>query len=260
MSLSLHQPISQSVHRPRRLVLGLVLSLTAAALVSLTAVQPAGAQNLIANGDFSQPGTNTYTINTVNNFVGIGDSAYAAVGEYGVASDNTFGFPGTGQFGYLNGTSSLTQAMNGANGTQANTLQPGSLYTFSGAVGYRSDFAPGGTNSQVRFPTLTFSLLVGGTVVASNIIAPPATPPYGMFVPFSFTYNSTGSALAGQTLSVSISAAPQPGASNQGDFTNLRLTAVPVPVVPEASTTVSLGLLLMLGLGGTVVARRRRKA
>jgi len=30
--------------------------------------------------------------------------------------------------------------------------------------------------------------------------------------------------------------------------------------VPEASTTVSLGLLLMLGLGGTVVARRRRKA
>ena len=36
-----------------------------------------------------------------------------------------------------------------------------------------------------------------------------------------------------------------------------RFTFAPVP---EASTTVSLGLLLMLGLGGTVVARRRRKA
>ena len=103
-------------------------------------------------------------------------------------------------------------------------------------------------------------MLVGGAAVASNIIAPPATPPYGTFIPFPFTYNSAGSALAGQTLSVSISAAPQPGASNQGDFTNLRLTAVPVPAVPEAYTTFSLGLLLMLGLDGTVVARRRRKA
>ena len=35
----------------------------------------------------------------------------------------------------------------------------------------------------------------------------------------------------------------------------------PVPAVPEASTTVSLGLLLALGLGGTVMAaRKKRKA
>ena len=32
------------------------------------------------------------------------------------------------------------------------------------------------------------------------------------------------------------------------------------PVVPEASTTVSLGLLLALGLGGLVVAAKRKKA
>jgi len=36
-------------------------------------------------------------------------------------------------------------------------------------------------------------------------------------------------------------------------------TASAPPAVPEASTTVSLGLLLALGLGGTVVAARRRK-
>jgi DNA-binding beta-propeller fold protein YncE len=34
----------------------------------------------------------------------------------------------------------------------------------------------------------------------------------------------------------------------------------PVPAVPEASTTVSFGLLLVLGLGGLVVSARRRKA
>ena len=34
----------------------------------------------------------------------------------------------------------------------------------------------------------------------------------------------------------------------------------PVPAVPEASTTVSLGLLLALGLGGTMVAAKRKKA
>ena len=32
------------------------------------------------------------------------------------------------------------------------------------------------------------------------------------------------------------------------------------PAVPEASTTVSLGLLLLLGLGGTVVAAKRKKS
>ncbi len=36
--------------------------------------------------------------------------------------------------------------------------------------------------------------------------------------------------------------------------------AVPIPAVPEASTTVSLGLLLMLGLGGMAVAAKRRKS
>ena len=34
----------------------------------------------------------------------------------------------------------------------------------------------------------------------------------------------------------------------------------PVPAVPEASTTLSFGLLLLLGLGGTVVATKRKKS
>ena len=38
------------------------------------------------------------------------------------------------------------------------------------------------------------------------------------------------------------------------------LTNAPIPAVPEASTTVSLGLLLALGMGGLVAAKKRRKA
>ena len=37
------------------------------------------------------------------------------------------------------------------------------------------------------------------------------------------------------------------------------LNGTPSAPVPEASTTVSLGLLLMLGLGAMVVAAKRRK-
>lgn len=49
--------------------------------------------------------------------------------------------------------------------------------------------------------------------------------------------------------------------SNVGgiDVQNLQGTAATSPV-PEASTTASLGLLLMLGMGGMVIAGKRRKA
>ena len=54
------------------------------------------------------------------------------------------------------------------------------------------------------------------------------------------------------------------GGPTAGDQTTVAtkdfLVMVPPPAVPEASTTVSLGLLLVLGLGGTVVSARRRKA
>ena len=49
------------------------------------------------------------------------------------------------------------------------------------------------------------------------------------------------------------------GSENQNQATQVRptLTLVTAPV-PEASTTVSLGLLLILGVGGLAVTRRRR--
>ena len=63
------------------------------------------------------------------------------------------------------------------------------------------------------------------------------------------TYFGTFTILGGLTANDQIAVATE-------DF----LVTVPPPAVPEASTTVSLGLLLVLGLGGTVVSARRRKA
>ena len=49
--------------------------------------------------------------------------------------------------------------------------------------------------------------------------------------------------------------------AENGNYTEFSKFAFgsPVPAVPEASTTVSLGLLLALGMGGMVVAARRRR-
>lgn len=49
------------------------------------------------------------------------------------------------------------------------------------------------------------------------------------------------------------------GLFQSGQKLVLDVISIPPPAVPEASTTVSLGLLLALGLGGVMVARRRKK-
>ena len=49
-------------------------------------------------------------------------------------------------------------------------------------------------------------------------------------------------------------------ASNNGTLLFNGLPAVPLSAVPEASTTVSFGLLLALGLGSIIVARKKRQA
>ena len=49
-------------------------------------------------------------------------------------------------------------------------------------------------------------------------------------------------------------------ASNNGTLRFNGLPAVPLSAVPEASTTVSFGLLLALGLGSVVVAHKKRQA
>jgi len=66
-------------------------------------------------------------------------------------------------------------------------------------------------------------------------------------------YSVTGTLQDGTALSVLY-------ASDKGTLLFNGQPAVPLPAVPEASTTVSLGLLLALGLGSVVVACKKRSA
>ncbi len=50
------------------------------------------------------------------------------------------------------------------------------------------------------------------------------------------------------------------GSYNDGYADNLSLVLTPAAAVPEASTTVSFGLLLALGLGGVVIAKKKKAA
>ncbi len=111
-----------------------------------------------------------------------------------------------------------------------------------------------GTNEV--FQGVTFGSTLSFAVVFS---APAATTVSSLFA---FTlFDATGNSLLsnnldGSALDISVnpdgSLTPQPAPPGANGLT---VTAAPVP---EASTTVSLGLLLALGVGGLAVARRKR--
>lgn len=256
---SLTNPLKNS--RPRSLALTTGVALLAG--LGLAAAQPAGAQNLLFNGDFESPPTSGYTIapTPIAGFTSGGDNSTYGVTRTDVLNGTLYGSSasdpdGGTQFGYLGYATTLTQTLDGTNGTTAAALQAGTVYTLSGAIGYRADQPAG----NFDYDPLTFSLVANGQTLASQTYQPDPTGHYGTFVPFSFSYDSTAAdpTLLGQTLSVEIAGEPtDPSRNNQGNFDALSLTAA--PAVPEASTTVSFGLLLALGMGGVVVAAKRRK-
>lgn len=100
----------------------------------------------------------------------------------------------------------------------------------------------------------TLDVLFNGASVIGGP-GPLFVTPAGQYVQYSFAVTGTG----GPTpLSFVVN---NPNAAGDINNTNLRLDDVSLSApVPEASTTASLGLLLALGLGGLVVAARRKKA
>lgn len=103
--------------------------------------------------------------------------------------------------------------------------------------------------------TLSFAVAFSGPA-----LTPPAGTTVGSLFGFTLFDNSGNSLLSnnpdGSALDISVnpdgSLTPQPAPPGANGLT---VTAAPVP---EASTTVSLGLLLALGVGGQVLARRGR--
>ncbi len=93
--------------------------------------------------------------------------------------------------------------------------------------------------------TITFS---DGTSQSVNV---PQAPTLNGGVTFA-GFTDPGAAIT----SIKINAGTPPNLSDFIGVDDVRFS--PAPAVPEASTTVSFGLLLALGLGGVVVARRRK--
>ena len=81
---------------------------------------------------------------------------------------------------------------------------------------------------------------------------------FGAYVPFTFSPTLSTGKFAGATGDgLIIASIWNPATStNTHQLSNTVITSLPA-AVPEASTTVSLGLLLMLGLGGILVARKK---
>ena len=138
-----------------------------------------------------------------------------------------------------NGGGSASVALTNALGTFGTfAYQSNNTYTFNGAAimgqGYNS--GPFHLVYDITSAT-TYSLTETG--------------------PFSFTGTGT---FAGPITGFQVQQANSNngGGDHDGFFNNLKETAAAPAAVPEASTTVSLGLLLALGLGGFALAARKR--
>ena len=217
---------------PAALALGGLAALAAA---------PAHAQNLVKDGGFEQADTSQATYNLFTPFdtswiVTQGDVGIFTTNPSGAFYDPNFVFDGNNSL-YLtydtSGTSEIAQGL---------ATTPGQSYTLSF---YADDFASQGSQLlNVNF---------GNTVVSGGPITVPLDPG-GVFATtpaytfFSYTVTAA-TPFTGLTF-----AAADDGSNN---IALDDISVVPA-AVPEASTTVSFGLLLMLGMGGLALAAKKK--
>ena len=130
-------------------------------------------------------------------------------------------------------------------------LTVGMTYTLTAYIGKRTD-DPDAAGS------LSLESFTGGLPTAVLATTGSVTSPSGTFTKYTTTFTAS-SVQAGQDLGIVFTTTGTSGPANQVNFDAVSLMQTSAPV-PEASTTVSFGLLLALGLGGLFVAGRRRKA
>ncbi len=244
----------------------------AAALVSLAAPHPASAQNTtVYSNNFTNgaglgwssgatdttPGTAAHA---ADKFLGQFGNQTTTLSLAGLAAHSTVNvtfdlyvidsMDGNGEFGgapdpwsfAANGNTLL--ATNFAN----YDLQAGETQSFGGANG-TGGYLTGGTYSPYTGAAEKKTL---GYVFGNGFGSDAEDAVYHL----SFTFNDASSALA-----LSFTGQPDESLSNESwGLDNVVVKTNAAGPVPEASTTVSFGLLLALGLGGVVVAAKRKKA
>ena len=228
----------QRFAKPRPTQTGLA-AITLSLLVLGMTPAPVHAQSLVKDGDFEQadlgaaPGAED-AFNSLNPF----DLSWTITqGTAGVDTQNLYVFDGKKSL-YLNeDPSGVTTTI-----TQNLATTVGQNYT----VSFYADQSAGSTGSlTVMFGGATFS-----TVVPANGYSGPPPGNNGSFTFYTGIVTAT-SALTPLTFS---SAAP----ADHGGLTLDDISVTPAPV-PEASSAVSMGLLLALGMGGFIVAARKKR-
>ncbi len=212
------------------------------------AVCPAQAQQNISVKNFSfegpvapaQGGGFFYSFNTITDWVGNANDAF---GVFDPVKSNSTAF-------YSNGSV--------PDGNQVAYVNVGTIYQNVDA-----DFVAGDTYTLSVFFGQRKDLMGSGSVsfYSSDGIklatSPVLTSSPGTFTKYSFAYTAAKND-QGKGIQIHLNQA-NTGGSVQANFDGIVLTTSAAPV-PKSSTTVSLGLLLMLGLGGMAVAAKRRKS
>lgn len=216
---------------------------------TLVGLAAAGAALLSAGSATAQTATPFYAF-VVNNYTSSGGTAFPVQDSVNFAStqvNEVFadGFTQSLSFQDFYGDPLGT--------ITAQDAVPSSLQTSSSAGGVYSDPVHGALSSA----TLTGNLVFPGFSPTSTLFLTVQTDAAGdtiqqnVFTPFSASlFGPASSGVAVGTFSLLN--------LGSGQATQVTIDAAPVPAaVPEASTTVSLGLLLALGLGALAVTRRR---
>ena len=204
--------------------------------LTVLAAAPAHAQNLVQDGGFEQADGANGPNNSASPFDAFWTIPQGDVDFY--YSDPAFVYDGTNSLLLtpdFSGTTTLSQNI---------ATQAGGSYSLSF---YADQFGGGNNLLNVSF---------GNAVVSGGPIAVPADAGDG-FTYTTYTFYSYTVQAAAASTALTFSSGNDD--SNLLTLDDISVTPNAPAAVPEASTTVSFGLLLMLGLGGAAL-RARRKA
>ncbi len=217
---------------------GAALALLAGTLLN---VHPAfaGGPNLVQDGDFEQadPGAAVGATDYFTLFQPFNTNWIITQGTAGIDTTNVYVYDGSKSL-YLNADATGPTTI-----AQGIATTPGQAYTLSFYA--NSDYSPSTLN--VNFGTTALAPIT----VADNGFNGPPSGNDGLFT--KYTYNVTAtSAFTGLVFST-----PDNTTMSTLELDDISVTPGSAPV-PEASTTASLGLMLALGLGGVLVARKKK--